>query len=77
MGTSISGFLPAVDAPASTVGKVYAAGVPLVIGYALYDAGMPEGAAEWAVAIVLLLVALGFAMNLVQVQLAATAAPAA
>lgn len=74
---SLTGVLPAVDAPASTIGKVYGAIVPVTIGYALYEAGMPSDAAEWAVAVVLLLVAVGFAMNLFTVQFAATAAPAA
>lgn len=68
---SLTGILPAVDAPQSTMGKVYGAAIPLTIGYALYEAGMPEDVGEWAVAIVLLLVAVGFAMNLVKVQFAA------
>lgn len=69
---SLSSALPAVNAPKSTPGLVFGAGVPLVIGYALYEAGMPEGVEEWVVAIVLALVAIGFAMNFVQVQIAST-----
>lgn len=76
MPFSISQALPAVNAPKSTPGLIFGAGVPLVIGYALYEAGMPEGAEEWVVAIVLALVAIGFAMNLVQVQIKQSA-PAA
>jgi hypothetical protein len=72
---NFSTYLPAVNAPKSTIGAVYGAGVPLVIGYALYESGMPEDVSEWAVAIVLALVAVGFLMNLIQVQIAA--APAA
>lgn len=68
--------LPAVNAPKSTAGLIFGAGVPLVIGYALYEAGMPEGVEEWVVAVVLALVAIGFAMNLVKVQIGTTA-PAA
>lgn len=77
MPFSASAVLPAVDAPKSTAGMIYGAGVPLVIGYALYEAGMPEDAAEWAVALVLLLVAVGFAMNLFTVQLKSAATTAA
>ena len=65
----ISSFLPAVDAPKSTVNAIYGAGIPVVILYALYEAGMPEDAAEWIVSIVLLLVAVGFAMNFISVQM--------
>lgn len=77
MAFSVTGVLPAVDAPKSTAGMIYGAAVPLTIGYALYEAGMPEGAGEWAVAIVLLLVAVGFAMNLFTVQLASLTTTAA
>jgi len=69
---SLSSVLPAVNAPKSTPGLVFGAGVPLVIGYALYEAGMPEGVEEWVVAVVLALVAIGFAMNLVKVQIGTT-----
>jgi len=62
------GYLPAVNAPKTTFGMIYGVGVPLVIGYALYEQGMPEGVAEWAVTAVLALVAIGFALNLMNVQ---------
>lgn len=73
---SISSYLPAVDATKSTAGMIYGAGVPLVIGYALWQGGMPEDVEEWVVAVVLAIVAIGFAMNFLQVQIASTA-PAA
>lgn len=65
----VSSVLPAVNSPKSLAGAVYGAGVPLVIGYGLYKSGMPEDTVEWAIAAVLLLVAVGFAMNFVQVQI--------
>lgn len=65
----VSSFLPAVDSSKSIAGAVYGAGVPLVVGYALYKGGMPEDVTEWLIAAVLLLVAVGFAMNFVQVQI--------
>lgn len=68
-------YLPAVDAPKSTMGAVYAVGVPLVIAYAIYEGGMPEDWEEWLVVIVLAAVALGFLANAFSVQFAA--APAA
>lgn len=69
-----SGYLPGSSVPKSTLGMVYAIGVPLIVGYALYEGGMPEGWHEWLVSIVLALVAAGFALNLLNVQLAATPA---
>lgn len=72
---SLTAVLPAVNAPKSLAGAVYGAGVPLVIGYGLYKAGMPEDATEWVITAVLALVALGFALNFVSTQIAA--APAA
>lgn len=76
MAFSVSNALPAVDAPKSTAGLIYGAGVPLALGYIVFERGMPEDATEWALAIVLLLVAVGFAMNLVSVQIK-SAPPAA
>lgn len=69
-----AGYLPGSTTPKSTLGMVYAIAVPLVIGYALYEGGMPEGWHEWLVSIVLGLVAAGFALNLVNVQIAASPA---
>ena len=66
--SSLMNYLPAVDAPKSTPGMIYAIGVPVVIGYLLYDQGMPEGAAEWVASVILALVALGFTLNMVKVQ---------
>lgn len=67
---SVQAALPAVNAPKSLAGAIYGAGVPLVIGYGLYKSGMPEDATEWAIAALLVLVALGFAMNFISVQIA-------
>lgn len=47
--------------------------VPVVIGYAIFADGMPEAWHEWVVAVLLLLVAVGFAINLFTVQFAGIA----
>ncbi len=77
MAFSVTSVLPAVDAPASTMGKVYGAAVPLTIGYALHDAGLPSGAGEGRGAVGLLLGAVGFARTLFTVQFASSTAATA